>query len=244
MKKKQLFDYVDVDKVIKNHQRKIEEAGKRRIEKLESKKIDILQKDKELLYDFDKEVVDNLSDGKDKYIILKISEKDNSFEWVADEYAKILTTPKSLLEKNVPFLKYFVMDYDTLFGIRYNQIKNYNNKIFDLPERVLFETLLIKFKRNNFEPFEWPKNKIEYELGIKRRVRERIFKRFLTIGILKKMERVEKYSKEREGPIKTTLFELDLKVIMNLLPTIYSNFSKEKMQEDISKYLKLKKVEK
>lgn len=233
------YGYVDDVKVVEEHQRKEREQKIRNFKRSEKK--DILTEDRELLYDLSKEVDENLTDGKDKYIILKISEGENSIERVPDEFARILTKPKSLLKENVSFLRHIFIDYDTLFGVRYKQIKNYNNKVFNLQERVLFETIIIKFKRNDFKPFEWPKRKIEYELGIGRRSCNTILKRFRKAGIIKKMESIDKFSEQRGGPIKTTLFDIDTNRIIELLPEIYSNFSKDKMEKDILKYLKLKK---
>lgn len=235
-----IYGYVsDVDMI--EAQRRKEKEQKKGMFKSRNR-TDILTQERESLYDLNKEVVENLTDGKDKYLILKISEKDDSIELVPDEFARLLTKPKRLLEENVTFLRRIFVDYDTLFGVRYNQLKNYNNKVFNLQERVLFEALVIKFQRNGFKPFEWPKKKIEYELGIGRRSCNTVLTRFTKAGIIKKMRSIERFSKKRGSPIKTTVFDIDTERIIELLPEIYSNFSREKMEKDILKYLHIKKT--
>lgn len=224
------FGYVDVEEIVRKHQIKHKYKDSQARKK---RKDNIIINQREHLFDLEKKVSDNLCDGKDKYLIVRVSEKENVMEIIPDEFSKLLTTPKALLKENVPYLRHIFTDYDTIFGTRYNQFKNYNPKFFDVAERVLFEVLLIKFKRNKFEPFIWSQNKIEYELGIKRVARNGILDKFKELGILKVEVLKEK--------VKKTQFTLYPKRIINLIPEIYSDLNLEKVEKDLIKYLGYKK---
>lgn len=187
------------------------------------------------LYDFERSFESNFSDNEDKHIVIRISKKNNDIHILPDIHSKCLSKPDGMIE--ISQLRYLVWDYDTIFGTRYNIFKSYDKDFFDCQERVLFEALLINFKRKGFKSFKWEKTKITCELGIKRKKIESIIKRFKSLGIIKST-----IVKSHKKPIKgiyanSTYFTLDCETIHELLPKIFSRFNYEKIESDLKSYL-------
>jgi len=190
---------------------------------------------KEDLYDFDKVFSENFYYQRDKFIVLKVCPEDNDISTlIPDTFTKCLSTPE-ILEK-VGRLKFLVMDYDTLFATRYDKIRNYDSNFFSAEERLLFESLLTKFKRNEFKTFRWEKSRIGYELNINRHKRDKIILRFKDLGIIKSA--TAKSCKGKNGRnANSYFFNLDCKRILELLPEIYAQLNYEKVKHDLYKYL-------
>ena len=187
------------------------------------------------LYDYSKIFSKNVEDGRDKYLVLKISVNSNQIgPYIPDDFAICLSTPSKLME--IQELEFLIHDYDTIFGIRYPRFRNYDPHFFSCEERVLFEVLLIKFKNNQFKMFRWEKSKIGYELGINRGRRDTIIKKFKSLGIIKSA--VAKSCKGKNGRnANSYFFNLDCNRILELLPEIFSDFNKEEVLHDLKKYL-------
>lgn len=186
------------------------------------------------LYDFNLLFEENfLHDDEDKHIVIRISAKDNKIDLMFDKSSVCLSSPKKLLQ--VSKLHFLIWDYDSIFGTRYNIFKLYNKDFFDCQERVFFESLIIKFKRNKFTPFRWEKTKIGMELGIKRNKRDSIIKRFKELGIIKTA--TLKSIKNKNGFENSYFFNLDCQRIYDLLPTIFSEFDYKKVENNIFNYL-------
>lgn len=198
-------------------------------ESIEFKKIE--------LYDFNKTFDENFLEGdEDKYIVIKISKKDNKIGVMTpDVHSLCLSNPEKLIESEE--LKYLIWDYDTIFGTRYNVFKRYDTNFFDCQERVFFEALIINYKRNRFKNFRWEKSKIGYELGIKRKKLDSIITRFQELGIIDsaiaKMTKKTKNSRNSIG----FHFSVNSQRIIELLPEIFSDFDYETVERDILNYL-------
>lgn len=187
-------------------------------------------------YNFKRSFSENLKDGLDKHIIIKISPDEDIIEVIPDWTTFFISKPSSLMVE-IENLRYFIVDYDTIFGTRYNKFKNYDNKFFSCEERVLFESLIINFKRNDHKEFKWEKKKIGYELGIKRKKLESIISRFKELGIIKYAFSRSKINKDTHRNRNSFYFNLDCEKIIELLPKIFSKFDYEKVKHDIIKYL-------
>ncbi|MCF1420843.1 hypothetical protein [Mangrovimonas futianensis] len=198
---------------------------------------DYLAIPQEDLFNTNKVFSDNFKDGKDKYLVLKISIDDNDITpFIPDSFSACLSKPQKLLTDNINELRFLVYDYKTIFGTRYSKFRNYNPRFFNCEERVLFESLLIKFKENEFKTFRWEKSKIGYELGIKRGKRDSIISRFITLGIIKSA-----VAKACKGPnnrnANSYFFNLDCQKILDLMPEIFSDYHREDVEHDLHRYL-------
>lgn len=192
-----------------------------------------MEKKELITYDFEKSFAHNFIDDEDKYMVIRISNKDDKIEVVPDIHSVCLSKPSKLLD--LAELKYLIWDYDTIFGTRYRIFKNYS-QMLKCDERVLFETLLIQNKANKFKPFRWEKSKIGYELGISRGRIDSAIRKFKEKGIIKST--VTKSFKTK-GKLfdNSTVFTLDCHRIHELIPQIFSSFDYKKMEHDLHKYL-------
>ncbi|WP_336126833.1 hypothetical protein [Mesoflavibacter sp. CH_XMU1422-2] len=192
---------------------------------------------KEDIYNPDLVFSDNFTDERDKYLVLKIAFHDDSIKnLIPDQFSKCLSTPQKLNSSNISYLRTLVHDYDTIFGTRYPNFRNYNPRFFSCEERVLFETLIIKFKQEGFKTFRWEKSKIGYELGIKRGKRNTIINRFKNLGIIKSA--ISKSCKAEKGRnANSYFFNLDCSRILELIPEIFSEYNRKEVEHDLYKYL-------
>ncbi|CAA0204519.1 hypothetical protein [Tenacibaculum maritimum] len=187
------------------------------------------------LYDFDMSFGENFLDNEDdKHIVIRISLKDNKVDLVLDKSSICVSSPKDLM--HISKLSFLAWDYDSIFGTRYNVFKKYDKDFFDCQERVLFEALIIRFKRNHFKPFRWEKTKIGMELGIKRNKRDNIIRRFTQLGIIKsalvrQIRKGDKFS-------NSYFFDLDTEKIIELLPKIFSEFDFKKVESNLITYFR------
>lgn len=187
-------------------------------------------------YNFRQTVAENFSTAGERYICIRLSRPEDKIEVLPDPSSVFLTKPSHLEE--VQELRFFIVDYDTLFGTRYNTFKKYDSQFFTCEERVLFEAFLIKYKRANFKQFKWEKSKIGYELGIARKRRDTIIEKFQDLGIIKSAYNRGVSDRDTHRNKNSYYFDLDPYRIVELLPKIFSEFDYEKVEHDIKRYLK------
>jgi hypothetical protein len=197
------------------------------------------------LYDMSLTSEQNFQNGeKTKYILLPINsegiEKGPSFTPLLNAGGKIILN-KEKAQQNMDYIgDTFVVDYDSMFGVRLLSFQKYNSDFFSCDERVFFETLIIKYHRFGFKSFFLSYNVILKELGIKK---DRMISiKFQNLAFLK----TEIITKLIEGrPSQVTYYTLDANKIVELLPLIYIADHLEVIDKDIKKYLEpaLKKVD-
>ena len=103
------------------------------------------------IYDDNLSYDENFTEGVDlKYALLPIykTPKGNEFDFtrLLNAGGKIIITEN--FENYVTALEYFVVDFDSIFGLRLLSYQRYNSKFFDCQERVFFEALLIKDRKS------------------------------------------------------------------------------------------------
>lgn len=190
------------------------------------------------LYDQTKTHAENFSDGKRvKFAMLPIFKEKPSEE--IDFTPLLHAGSKIVLKREELFANYgegyaFLMtDYDSIFGIRLLSFQRYTD-FFSCDERVLFETMIIKFRSFGFKEFYYSLPSIYKELGIKESRAKTIIKRFIDLGILSKNVKSKSIY---DRPTQVSYYKLNLKNIVNLLPKIFDKEHIEKVQHDIDKYL-------
>jgi hypothetical protein len=198
------------------------------------------------LYDLTLDSEENFQDGiETKYILLPINKdgvvNENSYTPLLNAGGKIVVNNDGFRENLDIISDIFIIDYNTMFGLRLLVFQKYNSKYFSCDERVFFETLLIKFHGFRFKPFYISYPTIFKELGIKKDRVVTISRKFQTLGFLK----TEIKTKLIDGrPSQVTYYNLDTDKILELLPKIYIEEHFEDIDRDIKKYLEpaLKKV--
>jgi len=196
------------------------------------------------LYNPSKPMAENFNDGNhSKYLLVKAkSNGDLCIEnRIPDQFSKVVVNLNTIEEYSVPEM--FIIDYDTIFGVRLTSFIKYDNKFFTCDERVFFETLLIKYKSFSFKPFYWSREKMWSELGIKKDRAGKI------IDKLKKLEFISTQVKKRvinNRPQQVTYFDLNSTKIIESLPKIFSN--KHDIDEpiiisELKKYLNVRNFE-
>lgn len=188
-----------------------------------------------LPYNFRMSFSNNFNDKRDKYVAIRISLEQNNIEIIPDWTGICLSKPKVLME--FKRLRNLFWDYDTIFGTRYNIFKKYDSQFFNCEERVLFESLIINFKRNGYKEFKWQKSKIGYELGIKRKRLDSIIIKFKHLGIIKTAFNKAKSDPKSQRNVNSFYFNLNCEKIVELLPQIYSQFDYKKVETTLIKYL-------
>lgn len=191
------------------------------------------------LYDNSKGFDENFEKGKSKkYIIIQIT-NDRKFEIVPREL--ILPTPQSKcvididkLEEQNSFFEYIPIEYDNIFGLRLISFIGYNSDFFLCDERIIFETLLIKYKSFDFKPFYWSKEVIFKEVGIKKDRATKILEKFINLGIVSK--ELKKASIENR-PMQITYYDLNAEKIIELVPKIYKERENFSAKSKLEKYL-------
>ncbi|MCF6129320.1 hypothetical protein L1S35_06520 [Flavobacterium sp. AS60] len=195
--------------------------------------------DKILLYDHNKTFIENFEDGIDvKYVIVPIykeGNKDENFTPLLNAGAKVIMNRKKIMDDYSEGLNYFVLDYDSIFGLRLLSFQRYNSKTFKCDERAFFETLIIKFRRFNYQKFYYSYPEILKELGINIDRAHTIVKKFIKMGFL----RSELITSVIDGrPSQITYYWLNASKIIELIPTIFKQPFHENVKEGISEYLK------
>lgn len=198
------------------------------------------------LYDLTLDSEENFQDGiETKYILLPINKdgvvNETSFTPLLNAGGKIIISNDKLRQNMDYVTDFFVVDYNTMFGLRLLVFQKYNSKYFSCDERVFFETLLIKFHAFRFKPFYVSYPTIFNELGIKKDRAITISRKFQRLGFLE----TEIKTKLIDGrPSQVTYYHLDTDKILELLPKIYIEEHFEDIERDIKKYLEpaLKKV--
>lgn len=199
--------------------------------------VETVEKEKEKKpYNFSLTVEENFYEAGERYICILMSKPEDEIKILPDPFSVILTKPSHFVRGDE--LRFFIVDYDTIFGTRYKKIKNYNPRFFNCEERVFFESLLIKYRGAGYKEFEWGKNKIGYELGIARKKRDTIITKFKELGIIKTAinRRVSDAKTQRNK--KSYYFDLDPNKILDLLPEIFSKFDYQEVEHDIRSYLR------
>lgn len=191
------------------------------------------------LYDLSMTNEENFSDGyTTKYILLPIQRNgvpnENPYSVLLNAGAKIVMKSSKFDENGEYLLDHFILDYDSMFGLRLLSFQKYNSDLFNCDERVFFETLLIKFHRFGFIPFFLSYITIQKELGIKKDRVLTISKKFKALGFLKTEI---KTSLIEERPSQVTYYNIDASKVMELLPEIYIKEHLDFIKRDIEKYL-------
>lgn len=190
------------------------------------------------LFDFDKSKEENLETGS-KFILFEV--KKDGFIQVHNPEEIISLQSKCVvnLSKFESFseLEFMPVAYNSFMGVEVTNFLKYDSNFFTCDERVMFITLLVKYKCFDFKPFFWSKKVIFEELGIKKDRATKILKRFEELGILSS-EVVKSMIANR--PQQITYYDLDTKKVIDLLPKIIKNYEKEECEliHDIENYLK------
>lgn len=189
------------------------------------------------LYDFEKTKEENLETGV-KYLLVPI--RRDGFggvenEQLLSEHSKIVLKQEELFQYNNE-RDLVVVDYATMFGLRLNRFKNYNSDFFLCDERVLFESLIMKYEYFGFKPFFLSFPTIFKEVGIKKDRAVYIIKKFKTLGILDSEIRKDFCNGQQR---QVTYYNLYTERIIELMPEIYLDEETEwDIKHDIEKYLK------
>lgn len=191
------------------------------------------------LYDLSLTNDENFTDGyRTKYILLPINKNGecsaNPYSPLLNAGAKIVMNSSKFEENSEYLIDHFILDYDSMFGLRLLSFQKYNSALFSCDERVFFETLLIKFHRFNFNPFYISYSTIQKELGIKKDRVITISKKFKALGFLNTEIQT---SLIEDRPSQVTYYYIDANKIMELLPEIYIKEHLDVIGRDIKKYL-------
>ena len=190
------------------------------------------------LYDNQKTFEENFERGKNKKYVLIEIDKNKVFS-IAN-VASVIPTPQSKciidIEKVEDYssLEIIPVDYDSFFGLRLLSFQKYKSDFFLCDERVMFETLLIKYQRFDFKPFYWSKEKIFEEVGIKKDRASAIIEKFIELGITSKKLIKTQIDKR---PMQINYFDLNVDRIIELIPKIYLERDSVNLETEIKKYL-------
>jgi len=191
------------------------------------------------LYDETKQFDENFEDGSVvKYVLLPIyrdkNHEDKDYTKLLNIGSKTIMNRKKVMDKFSEGLNYFVLDYDSIFGLRLLSLQKYKPDFFSCEERVLFETLLIKFHQFKFKDFFYSYNTIRNELGIKKDKANTIVKKFIRIGFLSSNVK----SSIIDGrPSQVTYYFVYANKIIELIPFIYKTEHLEEVREKLIMYL-------
>lgn len=190
------------------------------------------------LYDNHKCFDENFEIGADKkYILLEINKNK---EFALKDFGDIIPNSQTKciidIEKVEDFssLEFISYDYDTLFGLRLLSFIKYKSDFFTCDERVMFEAMLIKFRRFDFKPFYWSFNKIYEELGIKKDRATKIIKKLISLGIISQ-KLVKTFIDNR--PLQINYYDLNPERILSLISSIYHERENVNLETEIKKYL-------
>lgn len=207
---------------------------------------EITENEEVVLYDLSLTLEENFQGGiTTKHIILPINAEgffmSETYTPLLNAGAKIVMDSEKFANNKEILMDFFVLDYDTMFGIRLLTFQKYNSDFFSCDERVFFETLLIKFHYFHFKPFFISYPTVQKELGIKKDRLITITKKFEKLGFVTK----EVKPSFKDGrPLQITYYNLDANRIMELLPQIFNRDNLDDIDKDLKKYLQpaLKKI--
>ncbi|CAM3397390.1 hypothetical protein FLLO111716_08215 [Flavobacterium longum] len=190
------------------------------------------------LYDHTLSHSENFEMGNDKkYILLEVT-KEKTFSITSSQ--SILPTPQSKcvidigkVEKHSS-LEFIPIDYEPFFGVRLTSFIGYDSNFFSCDERVVFESLLIKFKNFKFKPFHWSKEKIYEEVGVKKDRATKILEKFIELGIVTK--EVRKTFVDR--PLQVNYFDLNAAAIIGLVSQIFKPNEEKNYEQIFATYLR------
>lgn len=190
------------------------------------------------LFDFDKSKEENLETGNN-YILFEV--RKDGFTQVYNPQEIVSLQSKCVVNFSEfdghSQMEFMPVAYNSFMGIEVTNFLKYNSNFFTCDERVMFITLLVKYKCFDFKPFFWSKKVIFEELGIKKDRATKILKKFEELEILS-----SKVVKSMIGnrPQQITYYDLDTAKILDLLPKIIKNYEDEEYEliHDIEKYLK------
>lgn len=191
------------------------------------------------IYDESKQFDENFEDGsKVKYILLPIfkdkNQEDKNYTKLLNAGSKVLLNRKKVMDKFSEGLNYFVLDYDPIFGLRLLSFEKYNPNFFSCEERVLFETLIIKFHLFKYKEFFYSYEVIRRELGIKKDRARTIIKKFISLGFLSCQV---KTASIKDRPSKISYYNINANKVLELVPQIYMLVHQEKTEEELIAYL-------
>ena len=194
------------------------------------------------LYDQEISFLENFQQSDNpKYILIKVIPNGDMVIMDGNIYNLPLTPFDKIVVRRDQFEDYqfdsYMVDSDTIFGTRFLNFMQYDSNFFLCDERVLFEALIIKYRKSGFKTFYWSKAKIYDEIGVKKDRAEKIIKRFIELQILT----VEKRTRQYEGkPQQVNYFFLNPSKIIELLPKIYLETAETICgnHREIVKYLK------
>lgn len=193
------------------------------------------------LYDHELTVEENFNkSSKRKLICYEVSKSGDIVLMDNEMYDTVLGTGDRFVLNTDGQMGFdrIMVDYDSIFGIRFLKFMQYNSDFFDCQERVLFEALIIKYRKNNFRPFYLSKAKLKDELGIKPDKSTTILKRFVELGILnQKLEKT--YDTKNKRPQQVNYFSINCKAVLELVPSIYKESADHIFpnHKDFKKYL-------
>ena len=188
------------------------------------------------IYDDSLTFEENFDDLTDvKYALLPIyktpSNEEIDFSPLLNAGGKVITS-KDFESHD---LEYYIVDYDSIFGLRLLSYQRYNSHFFDCQERVFFEALLIKQKSFKYKPFYYSCSEIFKELGIKKDKVYSIQKKFIELGIISTSKKTGIVNNK---PAQITYYTINAIRILALVPEIYIEDYQEKAIENLTIYLK------
>ena len=210
------------------------------VEKFKGDEFDDDEFDEFKLYDNNLTFAENFEDGEEvKYILVPIYKNPKNdyddFTPLLNAGAKVIMNRKDILEDYSENLNYLVLDYDSIFGLRLLSFQRYKANFFTCDERVFFETLIIKFKRFNYQSFYYSYPKIFEEIGIKKDKASSIVKKFTKLGIL---DSEIKTSYIDGRPSQITYYNLNPQKIIDLCQSIFKEIYVNEITEKLETYLK------
>jgi hypothetical protein len=190
-------------------------------------------------YDESKQFDENFEDGSNvKYVLLPIfkdkNQEDKNYSKLLNAGSKVLLNRKKVMDKFSEGLNYFVVDYDPIFGLRLLSFEKYNSNFFSCEERVLFETLIIKFHLFKYNEFFYSYEVIRRELGIKKDRARTIIKKFISLGFLSCQV---KTASIEDRPSQISYYNINANKVIELIPQIYISAHQEKAEEELTAYL-------
>ncbi|MEZ5002541.1 MAG: hypothetical protein R2730_05850 [Chitinophagales bacterium] len=179
------------------------------------------------LFDHSKSFSENIENGN-VYMVIHISHLDFDFREreniIPGRYTKSITTPMGLEDNYAVELNEIFIDPvgKTPFALRSGNFLNYSS-FFSCDERVLFETLMFKWKHykyvKNQSSFFYSIPQIEKDLGIKKRRTITIMDRFKSLGIItSKVIKTKEDGKYRN----VTWHTVHPQKVVELVPTIFN----------------------
>lgn len=191
------------------------------------------------LYDESIQFEENFKDGSNvKYVLLPIYKNNKKDEYnytkLINAGSKVILNKKKVMDKYSEGLNYFILDYDSIFGLRLLSFQRYKSDFFSCEERVLFETIIIKFHQFLFREFFYSFSNIQKELGIKKDKANTIVKKFIKMEILSSHV---KTTVIKGRPSQVTYYNVNANKVIELIPLVYNEEFQEQSKDELIKYL-------